>query len=383
MGIARLFFLCLALLMAAACAPKMPVHIEEPAPQPGEFYTGDGERLTSKEMVDRIRDNDFILLGESHNNPCDHKVQARIVHLLAQSGVDHVLGLEMVNVRRQEVLDSFNRGEISLEELPDRLDWSETWGYDFDLYRPVFEAAREHGVPVKALNLPSEVTRSISHYGLDSLDEEDRRYLPDKITMPPEEQLSFLEKQYEMHQEFVPEDRSELQHFIQAQSTWDSKMAEMAEQFGFEHSLPVVVLAGSEHVRMGWGIEHRLLKQDGDARVTRVLPVRDVEDISPDNPLYFYCPPAQAQHGRMRLGLIMSRQDDVLVVHGVVEDSAADRAGFQKGDEIIGVNSRAVHGMSDLHDAAVKASKTGEPVVFKVLRKAGIKSLKLELPREE
>lgn len=85
----------------------------------------------------------------------------------------------------------------------------------------------------------------------------------------------------------------------------------------------------------------------------------------------------------MRLGLVMSRQDDALVVGGVVEGSAADRAGFKKGDEILGVDSRAVHEMSDLHEAAVKASETGEPVVFRVLRKTGIKSLKLELPREE
>ncbi len=381
MGIARLFFLCSALLIAAGCAPKMPVHVQEPAPEPGDFYTGEGERLSSQEMVEKIKDKDFILLGETHNNPCDHRVQARIMDLLAGSAVDFVLGLEMVNVRRQDVLDRFNRGEISLEELPDRLEWSKAWGHDFDLYRPVFESAREHDIPVKALNLPSEVTRSISHYGLDSLDDEDRKYLPEKVSMPPEEQLHFLEQQYEMHQEFVPEDRSELQHFVQAQSTWDSKMAEMAGQFGYEHSLPVVVLAGSEHVRMGWGIEHRLLQQDAEARVTRVLPVRDIEDISPDNPLYFYCPPVQ--QGRMRLGLVMSRQDDALVVAGVVEDSAAERAGFKKGDEIIGVDSRAVREMSDLHQAAVKASETGEPVVFRVLREVGIKSLELELPREE
>jgi len=379
-GIIRLFFLCFALLVAAGCAPKMPVHIEEPAPQPGEFYTGQGQRLSSQELVEQIKDKDFILLGESHDNPCDHQVQARIVHLLAQSGVDHVLGLEMVNVRRQDVLDRFNKGEISLEELPDRLDWSKNWGHDFDLYRPVFESAKEFGIPVKALNLPSGVTRRISHFGLDSLDEEDRKYLPEKIFMPPEEQLSFLEKQYEVHQEFVPEDRSELHQFIQAQSTWDSKMAEMAGQYGCEYSLPVVILAGSEHVRMGWGIEHRLLKQDEDARVARVLPVRDVEDISPDNPLYFYCPPVQ--QGRMRLGLVMSRQDDALVVRGVVEGSAADRAGFKQGDEIVGIDTRAVHDMSDLHEAAVKASETGEPIVFQVLRKTGIKSLTLEFPRE-
>jgi len=84
----------------------------------------------------------------------------------------------------------------------------------------------------------------------------------------------------------------------------------------------------------------------------------------------------------MRLGLVMSRQDDALVVRGVVEGSAADRAGFKQGDEIVGIDTRAVHDMSDLHEAAVKASETGEPIVFQVLRKTGIKSLTLEFPRE-
>ncbi len=381
MGIARLFFLCFVLIIMAGCAPKVPDEIREPVPQPGEFYTGDGQRLSPQELVRKIKDKDFVLLGESHNNPCDHKVQAKVMDLLAESGVDFILGMEMVDVSRQDILDSFNRGEISIEELPDSLDWRKTWGYDFELYRPVFESAKKHGIPVKALNLPSEVTRSISHYGLDSLDEQKREYLPEKVAMPPEEQLSFLEEQYEMHQGFVPEDRSQLQHFIQAQSTWDSKMAEMAVQFGDEHSVPVVVLAGSEHVRMGWGIEHRLMQQDADARVARVLPLRDVENISPDNPLYFYCPPVQ--HGRMRLGLVMSRQGDALIVRGVVDDSAAARAGFMKGDEIVSAGGEPVREMSDLHEAAVKASETGEPVMFQVLRKASVKSLKLELPGEE
>ncbi len=375
----QLLYFSLAVFIFSGCAPKAPVHTPEPEPATGDFYTGEGEPLSPDELIQEIAGKDFILIGETHDNPCHHRIQAKIMDLLASSGQKFVLGLEMVNVRKQDVLDSFNRGEIPLDDLPDRLEWSRTWGHDFDLYRPVFKTAREHDIPVKALNLPSGVTRRISHFGLDSLGPEDLGYLPEKITLPPEEQLTHLEKQYEMHKDFIPRDRSDLEHFIQAQSAWDSKMAEMAGYYGHDHSLPVMVLAGSEHVRRGWGIEHRLLQMDKDADITRVLPVSDPGDISPDNPFYFYCPPAQ---GRMRLGLVISRQEEGLVLAGVVDGSAADRAGFQKGDEIIKAGDNSVQEMSDLHDAALKAAQSGEPVFFQVRRSGEVKTLKIELPRE-
>ncbi len=373
------FFLASIFIILAGCAPKHPVWVEDIEPRPGDFFSGDGRQLSPHELAQQIKDHDYILVGESHDNLCDHEVQASIIDLLGREDVDLVLGLEMVNVRKHKVLEEFNQGGMTLEELPERLHWDQNWGYDFDLYRPVFARALEHSVPVKALNVPSEIVRKISHYGLEGLDQEEMLYLPREIIPPPRDQLDHLERQYEIHLEFIPEDRAELEHFIQAQSVWDSQMAGMASYWRQRTSRTVLILAGNEHVRRGWGIEHRLLEIDPDASITRVVPVRDPEDISRENPFYFFCPPAH--QGRMRLGLVASEENGRVFLRGVVPGSAADEAGLKGGDEILRAGAAKVSAMSDLHRAAKEALESEVPILFEVLRHGEVKTFEVDLVR--
>lgn len=375
------FILGLLIFSMVSCAPKHAAQLEDIEPEPGEFFSGEGKPLDGVDLKAHLEDKDFILVGESHDNPCDHKVQARIMNLLSETGSDFVLGLEMVGIRGQEVLDEFNRGEIDLAELPEKLDWEKNWGHEFDLYEPVFRKARELGVPVKALNLPPGISRQISHHGLDSLGWEERiYYLPDEIISPPEAQIEFLQEQFGIHQDFIPEDRADVEQFIQAQSAWDTQMARMALYWKDKTSFQVVVLAGSEHVRQGWGIEHRLQEMDPEASITRVMPVRDLQDIGPDEPFYFFCPPRERD---MRLGLVAREDKGEIFLQGVVQDSIAEKAGLRKGDVILQISGRAVSELADLHHGAMEAMEAEAPLKLEIRRNGEIKVFELDVSPEE
>lgn len=381
MGIKGIIVLSFVVLFLGGCAPRHPVMVEDIQPEPGDFFSGKGHVLKPQDLVDQIRDKDYILIGESHDNPCDHRVQARIIDLLGQAGVDTVIALEMVNVTKQNVLDEFNQGLINLEELPEKLEWEQNWGHDFELYRPIFKKAVEHKIPVMALNAPQAVVRKISHYGLEGLDNEDWQYLPDEIIPPRQEQLEYLKMQFEVHEQFIPEDRADFEHFIQAQSAWDTQMAAMALHWREKTSSKLVILAGLDHVRLGWGIEHRLNIISPDEDIARIVPVRDPADINKNDPFYFFCPSAARE--RVRFGLLFTTDNDQIVLRGVIPGSSADRAGLRSGDRIVSAGGMEATQAEDLHRAAKRAVQEETGLKLEVIRDEESKSFELALPGEE
>lgn len=359
----KLLFLSLFFLLAG-CASRYPMTVPQ-EPSPGTFFPTDKVRIKEKDLVVSLENKDFILIGESHNNACDHQTQARIVELLSRAGQAVALGLEMVNIENQDVLDEFNKGHVNIDELQAKLGWEENWGYDFDLYRPVFEAAQTYSVPVYALNLPRQVTGNISRHGLESLSSEDAGYLPEKIIYPPQEQKQMLQKQFALHQDLIDSDQARFERFLTAQSVWDSKMAFEAIRAHEAEQKPVVILAGTSHVDKGQGIEHRLRILAPETRIASMVPVRSLENVAVDNPYHYYCPPARP---KMRLGIVAAKQGQKVLVRGVVPGSPAAKAGLKKGDQIVRAGHEEVSSLADLHGAAIKALKDDLSLKLEVLR---------------
>ncbi len=353
------------LSLFAGCALKQPAIVPHEQPEPGTFFSSSKHPVKEAELLEYLKDRDFILIGESHDNACDHRNHARLIAMLATAGEEIVIGLEMVSVERRETLDMFNRGLIDIDRLPDRLDWNEKWGFDFELYRPIFETAREYDIHMLPLNLPPNVTRHISRHGLDGLSPEDRRFVPKNLIGPPSDQLQMLEDQFELHEDFIQTDETLFSRFVAAQSAWDTKMALEAVRARDAQQKTVVILAGTGHVDRGYGIEHRLRKIRPESSVARVVPVRSLEDISPDNPFYYFCPPARE---RMRLGIVAEKESDRIMITGVVQGSLAMEAGLLVGDEIVRVGEEKVSSLSDLHRAAVNALNDRQWLVLEVRR---------------
>jgi uncharacterized iron-regulated protein len=344
--------LFLALSLFVGCAPRHPAMVLHEEPAPGAFFSSQKIPVKEADLVDSLKDKDFILIGESHNKACDHRTQARLIALLASAGEEIVIGLEMVSVERRDVLDMFNAGLIDTNQLSGKLQWDEKWGFDFELYRPIFETAREYDIHMLPLNLPPNLTRHISRHGLDSLSPEDRRFMPENLIKPPPDQLQMLEDQFGLHEDFIQTDETLFSRFVAAQSAWDTKMALEAVRARDAQQKTVVILAGTGHVDKGYGIEHRLRMIKPEARIIRIIPVRSLEDISADNPYYYFCPSSRE---RMRLGIVAEEDGERVMITGVVRDSLAMQAGLLVGDEIVRAGDEDMSSLLDLHRAAVNA----------------------------
>ena len=284
----RLFAL-VALLLAGCAGPRAAGHaapIEAEGLEPGSLLTPAGEPLSLATFASATESARYILVGEAHDNACDHRVQAAVVATLAERLP--VVGLEMVSTERQPILDRFAAGEIAMGELEEALDWQERWGVPFEIYRPIFEAAALSSLPVAALNLPREAVRQVSREGASALPPEVPALIP-----PPKEQVPMLRRAFEAHGHGTEEDFA---RFVRIQSLWDTAMARNSIAFGERFGAPVVILAGNGHVQHGWGIGHRLRLLQPEAEVVEVVPWRGREPIDPGaGRFFFYCPPPEAE----------------------------------------------------------------------------------------
>lgn len=171
----------------------------KPPVAPETLVDAAGAPLAPAVFAAEVAAADYLLLGEEHPNPCDHQAQAAVIRRLAAASVLPAIGLEMVPADYQGVLDAFNAGTITLAELPAKLDWKTTWGFDFELYAPIFEAARGYKLPVYALNAPKGLARKVGRQGLDALTPAERASLPGAILPPPPAQVEELRELFAQH----------------------------------------------------------------------------------------------------------------------------------------------------------------------------------------
>ncbi len=321
----RLVIFLLVLFLLTSCTRQQPAGVQQPDQcsldlHQGQILDSKGRRVQQAELASKLGQADFILLGESHANSCDHELQARVLSLLAESGKEYALGLEMLSTDKQDILHAFNQGQISLKDLEPALDWQEVWGHDFSLYKPVFAVALQAGFPLYGLNVPREALQALREKGLQEMPEDLRSQLPERIIQPSKQQKEQLDLDFQRHKQMLEPSAHQLedkQRFFLVQSIWDSQMAEQALQIQRQTSLQVLVLAGSEHARRDQGIAYRLQILAGDLSIQTLVPWRGEAPLDPEQgDFFFYCP----QLYQSRLGFVLRLEQQGMVVDEVQEE---------------------------------------------------------------
>lgn len=283
----------LPLLLGACAGRPLAIRKDEDRPAPGTLVDADERPLSADALADLAGNARFILVGEGHDNACDHLVQATVIRALAPR--EPAVGLEMVEVDRQPILDRYR--DVFLRELGEQLDWDDRWGVDFRIYEPIFQAASENELPLLALNLPRELVREVGRIGPEGLTPAERSMVPE-IVPPPPEQEQMLRTAWKAHGAQMQQGGDEaFRRFAEVQALWDSQMASVAARWSYENDdRPVVILAGAGHVENGWGIEYRLRRFAPKAEVLSIAPWR--ADGSPDPraaDLFYYCPATEEE----------------------------------------------------------------------------------------
>lgn len=206
-------------------------------------------------LVNEISSRRVVYIGETHDRYDHHLNQLAVIEHLYRTGVDFAIGTEFFQRPFQQHLDDYIAGDIDEKSLLKRSGYYQNWGYDFRLYRPVVEFARQHGIPLVALNAPSELVSQVSDKGYEGLAEEWRAMLPE-VQLPAD--AAYKDRLWGVFQLHSGSDRR-FDRFLQVQLLWDEYMAESAADYLQRNpGRKLVVLAGSGHVAEGSGIPQRV-----------------------------------------------------------------------------------------------------------------------------
>jgi uncharacterized iron-regulated protein len=221
-----------------------------------------------------LRTKTVVYVGERHDDPADHGVQYAILRQLHRDEASLAIGMEMFQTPFQEPLTQWSAGLIDETVLRRETEYDDRWGFDFSMYRPILEYARNRGIEVVALNTPREVVYAVAKDGLDSLSVEQASGLPE-LDLANEQHRALFDSEFDAGEHAAGDG---VDQYYEAQVVWDETMgSRVAETLSrLDGPAKMIVFAGRVHVKRGLGIPDRAAKR-GATPYAVVLPVTDKE----------------------------------------------------------------------------------------------------------
>jgi uncharacterized iron-regulated protein len=321
--------------------------------------------LNLEKLIPHLSHHQVVFVGEQHPRFDHHLNQLAIIRGLYPMHPDLVVGVEFFQQPFQQYLDQYIAGELSTAELLDKTEYYDRWRYDFRLYAPILEFARDNRIPIVALNVPTELIQKVGRDGLKGLSKEERAQIPADIDYSNIEYSERLKKVFEDHPQYF----GNFETFYEAQLVWDETMAENAVNYLRDHlGAHMVILAGNGHLVYGAGIPDRFNRRLGTVSTAIVL--NDWEGlIEPEIADYLLLSKEKELPSAGFLGIILKQSDGKLKISDFSKTSAAKIAGMKEEDEILSLDGHLVSDMADVKEI-MWDKKPGEKIIVKVHRSA-------------
>jgi predicted metalloprotease with PDZ domain len=201
--------------------------------------------------------------------------------------------------------------------------------------------AREHRLPLIALNASQELTRQISESGMDALPEALRAQLPDQYDRSDLDYEQRLKGFFGSHPGST--ERS-FDRFLDVQLTWDESMAQAAAEYLRAHpGHRMAILAGSGHVAYRSGIPNRLQRRLGPnaGEQIAVILVGSTEWPAEAADYLVLSRPQELPPAGL-LGAFLDDKGEGLKIVGFSTDSPLEDAGVSKDDTLLKIDDQQV-----------------------------------------
>jgi uncharacterized iron-regulated protein len=210
-----------------------------------------GEFIDSAALVDRLRRGRFVLLGEKHDNPDHHRLQAWLLRALIAAGRRPAVGFEMFTVDDAPAIARQLAAHPSdAVGLAEAVNWQHSGWPDWAMYRPVAEAALHAKLPVIATNLSPATARSLGQSGAAALDGAlVARFGLDR-PLAADLQAAMAEEIRDAHCGYAS--ARQVDAMILVQRARDAQMADSLVAAGQQDG--AVLIAGAGHVRRDYGL---------------------------------------------------------------------------------------------------------------------------------
>lgn len=204
--------------------------------------------LTREQALRRMAAADHLVLGERHDNPMHHRLQAEIVGALAARGRHPAVVFEMLDSEQIAPLAAHLAARpTDADGLGDAVGWPTSGWPDWALYKPIAVAALAAGLPIVAGNLGRATTRAVSREGYAGLGDNAALRRAVERPLPADVEPALLADLETAHCGHVPRDR--LAPMLRVQRARDASMA-----LAMAAHPQSVLIAGTEHGRNDRGV---------------------------------------------------------------------------------------------------------------------------------
>lgn len=329
------------------------------------FAETDIPRQAIAQIVEQQRDSRLIMVGESHTRYDHHLVQLEFLRQLHAANPDLVIGVEWFQQPYQAFIDDYIAGNGSEQAMLEGTEYFTRWRYDYRLYRPIMQYARDHAIPVVALNVSRELQDAIRQHGIEQVPAALQSQLPDAYDFDDQRYRSHLKKIFDMH----PNYPGDFEKFYLGQLTWDEGMAQAIASYLTDHpERQMLVFAGSGHIEYDSGIPSRVTRRTG-IDPTTVLLSDDPASIPAEAASHILASTEISLPKPGRFGIILEERDELLKIRDFAADSVLRDAGLNKGDVIVSIDGKTIQTYMDLKIAMLD-KLPGDQVLLEWLSEA-------------
>lgn len=201
---------------------------------------------------------DVVVIGETHDNPAHHAVQAEIVAALQPAA----LVLEMLTPEQVAEL---------LQDPPGySAAWEDAGWPDYSMYLPIFTAT---DAAIYGAAVPRDVARASYTDGVAAHFDGDAVLFGLDQPLPKDQHDQRIELQFFAHCEAMP--RVALGGMIEVQRLRDATLAKAALDAIDTSGKPVVIITGNGHARADWGVPAMLQQARPDLVVKTIGQAED------------------------------------------------------------------------------------------------------------
>jgi uncharacterized iron-regulated protein len=212
-----------------------------------------------RQLLPALAAADFVLVGERHDHPPQHRIQAEILSLWLSTGRRPAVAFEQLDTGQQPALDRFLAGTPhDATDLGKSVGWDKSGWPPWPMYQPIADVAVRARLPLVAALLPRAATMQIATAGLGAaftVAEQHRLGLDQPEAPAIEAALTVAIA--EGHCNLLPPEA--LPPMVTVQKARDAGMAERLAAAG-ANGHGALLITGNQHARRDLGVPRYLAR---------------------------------------------------------------------------------------------------------------------------
>ncbi len=229
------------------------------------------QQIDSGDLLKKLLHADYIILGETHDNPIHHKHQSDIIQHFLDRGIRPTVVLEMLDTNEQDKIEKFHSSKVKTAKEFNTITGFSSKGWSFSDYQALLNTIAKGDLDILGGNLPAKYTRKIIKDGIQVAPDEVQKLLR-KFTLTEKQLLELNHEIMTGHCNALPE--TMLPGMVRVQQARDASLAASM----LRSQTPTILITGSGHAKKSRGVPAYLRAMNNTAKIVSISFIEDDSD---------------------------------------------------------------------------------------------------------